>query len=129
MPPDNSATVAPGAPVAFPRDGPTSGSIYAANPTTFVLPDIGTYEVSFSVPVNGAGQLVLVVNGTQLAYTVYGRATGTTEIAGDALVQTSTPGSDLEVENPAGEVTALTITTDAGGTDADVASLVIKELG
>jgi hypothetical protein len=129
MPPDNPITVAVGAAVQFPNDGPTSGSIFASSAFTFVLPDIGTYEVSFSVPVDEAGQLALALNGSELAYTVYGRATGTTAIAGDALVTTSTSNSDIEVVNPTSNSTALTITPLAGGTHADVASLVIKELG
>jgi len=128
MPPDNSATVAAGTAVAFPENGPTSGTIVRLGSSTFELPDIGTYRVSFSVPVSQPGQLVIDLNAAQLPYTVYGRATGTSPIAGSALVQTTTVDSVLSVDNPLGESTALTITPLAGGTDPDVASLVIEEL-
>jgi hypothetical protein len=128
MPPDNSATVAIGAAVQFPEDGPTSGTIVRLGPSTFELPNISTYHVAFSVSVNEAGQLVLKLNGSELAYTVYGRATGTSQIAGDALVQTTTVNSVLSVNNPAGEAAALTITPLAGGTDPAAASLVIERL-
>ena len=128
MPPDNAATVAPGTPVSFPQNGPTSGTSVRLGANTFQLPAIGTYRVSFSVSVTEPGQLVIVLNGAQLPYTVYGRATGTSPIAGDALVQTTTVNSVLSINNPAGESTALTITPVAGGVDPAVASLVIEKL-
>ena len=128
MPPDNSATVASGTPVAFPQNGPTSGTITRLGATTFQLPAIGTYRVSFSVSVTEPGQLVIVLNSAPLAYTVYGRATGTSPIAGTALVQTTSVNSVLSVNNPAGEAAALTITPVAGGVDPAVASLVIDQL-
>ncbi len=136
MPPDNAATVAVGAPVQFPQNGPTSNVItrLAGKPSTdFVLPNIGTYSVDFSVSVDEAGQLVLAVNSggsmKELAYTVYGRATGTSQISGDALVTTTATNSALELLNPAGNSTALTITPIAGGTHPVAASLVIQQLG
>jgi hypothetical protein len=128
MPPDNAATVAPGTAVAFPQDGPTSGTIVRSSATTFLLPGIGTYRVAFSVPVDEAGQLQLTLNSNPLAYTVYGRATGTGPIAGEALVTTTSINSVLAVANPAPNSTALTITPLAGGTQPAVASLVIQQL-
>ncbi len=42
MPPDNSATVAPGTDVSFPQDGPNSGSgIIRTGPDSFNLTQIG----------------------------------------------------------------------------------------
>ena len=128
MPPDNAATVAAGTAVAFPQNGPTSGTIVRLGASTFQLPDIGTYRVSFSVSVSEPGQLIVDLNGAQLPYTVYGRATGTSPISGVALVQTTTVNSVLSINNPVGESTALTITPLAGGTDPAVASLVIERL-
>ena len=125
---DAAGPVAPGTAVTFPQDGPTSGTIVRLGASTFDLPNIGTYRVAFSVSVTEAGQLVLDLNGAELAYTVYGRATGTSQIAGVALVTTATVNSVLAIHNPAGESTALTITPLAGGTDPAVASLVIDEL-
>jgi hypothetical protein len=133
MPPNNAATVAVGGAVEFPQDGPHNGGIVRSGTSTFVLPRVGTYRVTFSVSVTEAGQLVLAVNsgvGTEeLPYTVYGRATGTSEISGEALVTTTAVNSGLEVLNPAGNTPALTITPKAGGTHAAVASLVIQQLG
>ena len=139
MPPDNAATVAAGAPVQFPENGPTSGVItrHAGSSlieaTEFVLPNIGTYRVTFSVSVTEAGQLVLARNSgggmVELPYTVYGRAAGTSEISGEALVTTTVAGSTLELRNPTGNSQALTITPLAGGTHPAAASLVIQQVG
>jgi hypothetical protein len=129
MPPDNSATVAPGTDVDFPQNGPNSGTdIVRATADSFTLSAIGTYQVLFQVSVSEAGQLILTVNGADLAYTVVGRATGTSQIVGMALVQTSVVNSILTVRNPAGNSTALTITPLAGGTRPVSAHLVITRL-
>jgi hypothetical protein len=130
MPPDNAATVAPGTAVQFPQNGPTVGSsITRTGTSTFQLSAIATYNVSFVVSVTEAGQLGLSLNGAELPYTVNGRATGTSQIVGQALVTTTALNEILRVENPAGESTALTITPLAGGTDPVSATLVIQQAG
>jgi hypothetical protein len=130
MPPDNSATVAPGAAVQFPRTGPQAGSaISAVSSSSFLLAAVGTYEVFFAVSITEPGQLELSLNGTALNYTVVGRATGTSQIVGESLVTTASANSTLQVINPAGSSTALTVTPLAGGASAASASLVIQQLG
>ncbi|MEP6484120.1 MAG: hypothetical protein ABJB01_06690, partial [Rudaea sp.] len=94
----------------------------------FLLRSIGTYQVTFQVSVSEAGQLVLNLNGTDLPYTVVGRATGTSQIVGMALVLTTEVNSLLSVHNPAGGVIALSITPLAGGTQSASAHLVITRL-
>ena len=110
-PPDNSTTVAPGTAVDFPQNGPTDGSIVRTSPSQFLLPNIGTYQVVFQVPVTEAGQLVITldtgVGPQELPYTVVGRGAGTTQIVETTLVQTSVLNSVLSVENPQGEEVAL----------------------
>lgn len=129
MPPDNAATVAPGTDVSFPQNGPTSGTTIArTGPSTFNLAAIGTYQVLFQVSVTEPGQLILTLNGADLAYTVVGRATGTSQIVGIALVQTTAINSILTVRNPAGNAAALTITPLAGGTRPVSAHLVITQI-
>jgi len=130
MPPDNSATVAVGADVSFPQDGPvSSGSAIArTGPSTFNLSAIGTYQVMFQVSVTEAGQLALTLNSNELASTVVGRATGTSQIAGMSLVNTTVTNSTLTVRNPAGNSTPLTITPSAGGTSPVSAHLVITQI-
>jgi hypothetical protein len=92
------------------------------------LSAIGTYEVLFQVSVTEAGQLILTLNGADLAYTVVGRATGTIQITGIALVNTTVVNSVLTVRNPAGNATALTITPVAGGTRPVSAHLIITQI-
>lgn len=128
MPPDNATTVAAGNSVPFPQDGPQQGTISRLSSTTFDLPSIGTYHVSFSVSVTEPGQLELSLNGSPLTYAVYGRATALSQISGEALVTTSSVNEVLSVQNPTGESTPLTITPLAGGTDPAAASLVIEQL-
>ena len=126
MPPNNAATVAPGTDVSFPQDGPTSGTdITRTGPSTFNLSEIGTYQVLFQVSVTEPGQLILTLNGADVAYTVVGRATGTSQIVEMTLVTTTSINLILTVRNPAGESTALTITPLAGGTRPVSAHLVI----
>jgi hypothetical protein len=129
MPPDNAATVAPGTDVTFPQDGPTSASnITRTDASSFNLSAIGTYQVLSQVSVTEAGQLILTLNGADLAYTVAGRATGTGQIAVMSLVTTTVINSILTVRNPAGNSTALTITSLAGGTRPVSAHLVITQI-
>lgn len=129
MPPDNAATVAVGTDVDFPQDGPTSGtSISRLTADSFNLATIGTYQALFQVSVTEPGQLILTVNGADLEYTVVGRATGTSQIVGIALVTTTIINSILTVRNPAGNATALTITPLAGGTRPVSAHLVITQI-
>ncbi len=129
MPPDNAATVAVGTDVSFPQDGPSGGSaIFRTGPSTFNLSLIGAYEVLFQVGVSEAGQLILTLNDADLAYTVVGRATGTSQIVGLAIVRTTVINSLLTVRNPAGNSTALTITPLAGGTRPVSAHLVITQI-
>lgn len=128
MPGDNAATVASGAAVSFPQNGPTSGVIARTSPSQFNLPNIGTYEISFQVSVVEAGQLMLQLNGVDVAYSVAGRATGTSQISNTCFVTTSSANSILQVVNPAGNPTALTITPFAGGIRSVSAHLVIRQL-
>ncbi|MBQ8395084.1 MAG: collagen-like protein [Clostridia bacterium] len=129
MPPDNAATVAPGTDVSFPQDGPNSGAdITRLGADSFELGPIGTYQILFQVSVTEAGQLILTLNGEDLPYTVAGRATGTSQIVGMALVETTTENSVLTVRNPEGTAAALTITPLAGGVRPVSAHLVIMQI-
>ena len=130
MPPDNAATVAVGGDVDFPNDGPTTAGalITRTGVDTFNLATIGIYQVLFQVSVTEAGQLVITLNGAEVPYTVVGRATGTSQIVGMALIETTTINNILTIRNPASETTALTITPLAGGTEPVSAHLIIELL-
>ncbi len=76
--------------------------------------------------------MVLTLNSgagpVELPYTVVGRATGTSQIIGTALVQTTVINSILTVCNPTGATNALTITPLAGGTEPVSAHLIITRI-
>ena len=129
MPPDNAVAVAPGTDVSFPQNGAIANTnIGRLGPDSFYLGPIGVYQVLFQVGVTEAGQLLLTLNGEELAYTVVGRATGASQIVGIALVETTTENAVLTVRNPADNAAALTITPVAGGTEPVSAHLVITQL-
>jgi hypothetical protein len=128
MPGDNAATVGVGVAVEFPQDGPTTGAFSRVDSSTFDLPVIGTYEVTWQVSIAEPGQLQLALNGVGLAHTVVGRATGTTQLFGSTIITTTSVHSELSVINPIGNSTALTITPIAGGANAVSATLSIKAL-
>lgn len=128
MPGDNAATIALGSPVLFPQDGPTAGlGISRLTPGLFELGAGGVYRVTFQVSVDEPGQLQLELNGLPVPTAVFGRATGTSQIMGDALI-TVAPLSVLGVINPPSNAAALTITPIAGGTVPVSAHLVIERL-
>ena len=130
MPPDNSATVAPGTDVSFPENGPIANTnIGRLGPSSFLLAPIGVYQILFQVSVTEAGQLILTLNGEDLEYTVAGRATGVSQIVGMAIVTTTATNSVLTVRNPTGNATALTVTPLAGGARSVSAHLVITQIG
>jgi len=129
MPPDNTATIGAGEDISFPSETAIGGTgISRASDSSFFLSEVGVYQVFFQVSVTEAGQLVLTLNGTELPYTVTGRATGTSQIIGMALVENNIANSVLTVRNPEGTATALTITPSAGGTEPVSAHLVITRL-
>ena len=112
MPPDNPGAVAPANAVPFPRDGATSGTdIVRSNSSIFTLGAAGIYLVTFQVSVTEAGQLVLRQNGNELAQSVVGRSTGTSQIVGTSIV-TAAAGDAIDIINPGNA--ALTITPNAG---------------
>ena len=63
-----------------------------------------------------------------LDYTVVGRANGTSDIIGMSIIITTEVNSILTVRNPAGNLTALTITPLASGTKPVSAHLVIMQI-
>jgi hypothetical protein len=128
MPSDNAATIAPGTDINFPQNGPTSGTISRMGPSTFVLPLIGLYWIQFQASVTEPGQLCVALNLVEIPSTIVGRATGTSQLYGTCIIQTSTTNSILSIRNPASSSTALTMTPLAGGKEPVSAHLVILAL-
>ena len=129
--PDYAARVAKGTDVPFHRTAVSSTGITPTDSgqTQFTLANRATYRVSFVVPVDEAGQLVLTINGAEQPYTVVGRATGSTQIVGEALVSSTAANSIISVRNPASAFTDLTISSFTGGLAPASATLIIQQLG
>ncbi len=124
MPTDNGTPVEAGSAVEFPQNGPNSGTITRTSASTFMLHDIGIYEISWQVSVTEAGQLDLWLDSgagpMELAPTVVGRATGSSQIVGNTLITTTVTNSILSVRNPSGNSPHLTITPYAGQEDEPI---------
>jgi hypothetical protein len=117
--------------VPFPRTGPAapSSGITALSSATFQLAVAGVYQVSFECHTTEPGQLELVVNNSQQPYACFANMNPTAgghPIGGTVLVQTVNPNAVLEVVNPNGNSTALTITpADGADTNANSQTLTI----
>lgn len=103
--------------------------------TTFVLPSVGTYEVSWfasiSNSVNTGAQLSLYIDGTVVPQGVIGTQadlsdTGApAQLFGTALVTTTVANAVLEVRNSSfGDITLLT----GDGINTSVAGITIKRI-
>ncbi len=128
MPSDNTSAIAVGAPVLFPQNGPTNGVITRTGSGTFNLPAIGTYKISWQVPVTEAGQLQVAIAGSGVPGTVAGRDALLTQIVGMCMITTTVINSVLSIINPVGNADPLTITPFAGGAQAVSAHLLIERL-
>ena len=128
MPSDNADPIAPGADVAFPRDGVTTPAITRVSDTEFSVSEVGTYLVTFQVPVTEAGQLVLTLNGEELSYTTVGKDATGTQLVGTALVNTTVATSVFTLRNSGEEGGSLTVTPNAGGEEPVSAHLVILQI-
>jgi hypothetical protein len=133
MPGDNAATIAVGAPVLFPQNGPQSTPpaavrVGAPPASTFTVTLAGAYQIAWQVSVAEPGQLQVAVGGVGVASTVVGRATGTNQIVGNTVLQLLA-GDVVSIINPAGNAAALTLTPTAGGTHAVSATLSIRKIG
>lgn len=124
----NNITIAPGEDVPFPQNAPSSKSLISRlTKSTFNLAAVGTYLVSFQVSVTEPGQLLLNLNGADLAYTLAGRATGNSQIQNTVIINTYSSDSVLSVRNPS-DNSALTVTPLAGGVRSPSAHLVIVQI-
>jgi hypothetical protein len=125
MPGDNLGVVPVGEAVDFPQDGPSTSTDIARDPSGgFRLDTAGVYRVTFQVPIDEAGRLVVALNATGLAYTTTGRSTGTVAIGLTTLVHAAA-ADVLTIRNPTGSSSALTVSQSTAG-GYSTASLLIE---
>jgi hypothetical protein len=128
LPGDNSATVAAGSSVEFPNDGVSNNTdITRVAAGIFKLALVGIYEIFFQVSITEAGQLVIQLNGSELPYTVVGRASWTSQLVGMSVITTTLSNSTLSINNVTGSSTALIISPISGGNNPVSANLIIKQ--
>lgn len=131
MPPNGALVVAEGEAIEFVEDGPSNKIIVRTGLDTFLLPNIGTYEVTWVVSVSGAGQLALALDSGEgfiaEENTVVGRETFLTQLVGVCLITTEVRDTQLKVVNHA-SVKPMRITPYAGGTKPVTARLIIKQI-
>ncbi len=149
-------SVASGSAVNFPRPSVTPVGIIINNPgasqtnnTEFILPSVGAYRISWSISIDEAAQLSLWIStdgggtivvpplgggGLFSEYTValgvpgqVGRATGTSQIMGDTMINNTVAGAAIQIRNYA-SASALTVTPLPGGISAQSSSLIIQRL-
>ena len=86
---DNPQDIPAGGYVNFPNTSYSYGTIQriVGNNHQFVLPPNGYFKVIFSVVVQNTGELVVVLNGQELLYTVCGKS-GNGEIVGVSIIKT-----------------------------------------
>ena len=100
---DNPDEIEPGNAVNFPKPNinpyGTIQRVQGSN-SKFVLPANGVFEIIFQVGVQNTGELVVVLNGTELLFTVVGKP-GNGEIIGVSIISTpSGVPSVLSINNP-----------------------------
>ena len=128
-PTDNATAIAAGSAVAFPRGSASDfKAISRIDDSSFNLVKPGAYLVMFNVNVEDADQLVLSLNGTELAYTLTGSETPGTQINAMAVVTVTQPNSTLSVINPQSSTSEVVITQNAGGTSPSSSHLIIVKL-
>lgn len=131
MPPNGALVIAEGEAIEFVEDGPSNKIIVRTGLETFLLPNIGTYEVIWVVSVSGAGQLALALDSGEgfiaQENTVVGRDTFLTQLVGTCLITTEARDTQLRVVNHA-STNPMRITPYAGGTKPVTARLIIKQI-
>jgi hypothetical protein len=119
---DNPDAILPGESIHFPSPITNAyGSIQRVVGSTsqFVLPPGGVYEITFQVTVNNTGQLVIVLNGSELLYTVVGKP-GSGNIIGMSIISTPLTGdSIISIQNP--------LSAPSGGIKVDEATGALSE--
>lgn len=115
--------------VPFPQDVSTSGGIVRVDDSSFLLPDIATYLITFRVHTTEPGQLQIELNGFAVPYTLAANMNPTSgghPIVGISLLTTGSINSVIAVINPDGNSPALTITpADGASTHANSQTLTI----
>ena len=127
MPPYNATPIVPGDSIEFPLNGPIlNTTIGRISNTDFLLAEAGSYLVSFGATLAADGQMVLAINGSELAYTATnGGAGGTTNAT---VIINTQDNAVLSVRNPLTAAGNLQLADSGEATPAQTAHLTIVRL-
>jgi hypothetical protein len=99
----SNLTITSGASIPFTLNGPTNNIIIrngGVSTSLFNLPNIGTYTVGFTIPLDtGKGQVALYLNSSILSRTVTGSGVKETR-QGSYLITTTAGNQTLSINNP-----------------------------
>lgn len=125
---DYTSTIAVGAAVPFPRDGPNTG-IPRLTDSTFQLPNIGQYALNWVVGVVEAGQLQVAENGVPDGNSTAVSPVGNSQVVGQYMLNTSAINTVVSIINPPLNGAPLTILHPSGNSHwVNVPSLQISQL-
>ena len=113
-----------GQPIQFDQDAIPNSIITRVGSTTFNLPDIATYEISFLVTIAQSVQLAISLNGLVVLSSVVGRTATNSQVMGTSLITTTVINSSLSIVNNNAPFTTA-VSTSAGNVSAH---LIIKKL-
>lgn len=106
---DSPIIISPGAAIEFTKDGVSNNTdIKRITSSTFNLTLVGIYEISFQITTNSIGQLVVVLNETEIPYAVFGNNIGG-QIIGSCIITTTSPNSIISINNIANNSSDITI--------------------
>ena len=128
MPTDNPFAITPNVEVNFPTAGPAAPGtrITIFFPYIFVLQVVGTFEITYFIPVNQSCQIGIFLNENQLTGSITGRSDPNAYVSGRQIITTSETDTFLSLYN-AGP-SAFTVTPRAGGAQVASAHLTIVQI-
>ena len=88
-----------GQPMQFSQDAIPNSIITRLSPSSFNLPDIATYEITFLATISGSVQLAISLNGIVVASSVVGRTATNSQVLGTSLITTTAVNSSLSIVN------------------------------
>lgn len=129
------STGAAGQGIPFPRASFASGTVIAhPTPDSFILPANTAFKLRFGISIVEAGNLEVETSAdgitwAEVPHSLVGRATPTSPIIGESVIQASDVPTYVRVVNAVGGLGALTAETAAGsGTHAHVGIISLERV-
>lgn len=123
----SAQSVIGGSGISFDQTAIPNSIITPLSPSSFNLPDIATYEISFLVTISQSAQLVIYLNGSMVPSSVTGRTAANAQVIGTSLITTTVANSTLSIRN--NNATFISVSNSSTGGSGNLsAHLIIKKL-